>query len=600
MPTTSAYIKLFPFLSWLQTVSKETLKLDINAGISGAIIVLPQGVAFAAIAGLPPEFGLYSAIVPAIVAALFGSSHHLISGPTTAISLVIFENISQFYAPFSTEYIGAVFSLTLLTGIIQLLFGVIKLGTLVNFVSHSVVVGFTAGAAILIGFSQLGNFTGIKFPSGSKFYEKIPFLVENIQEVSIPASIIALTALSISVLFQRLAPRIPGMLVALIAGSLAAMGFGGAEAGIELVGALPSRLPSFEMPHMSFSTIQQLGSSALAIAILGLTEAVSIARSVSMQSRQHLDTNQEFVGQGLSNIIGSFFSCYAASGSFTRTGVNYTAGAKTPAAAVFAACFLTIILLLIAPVTAYLPIPAMAGVLMVVAFKLIDFHHIKGIMKTSRQEFGVMLVTLLATLFLHLEFAIYVGVVLSLLLYINKTSHPELASITLQRDDAGISSFVEVTTENARECPQIKIVRLRGEIFFGATHNIIEDLHKEIDESSTHTKLLVILKAVTFIDIAGCEMFSTEREAFREKGCEMYLCSLNPEVRGMLHRAGVLQHFGTDHIFANKRVAIKKLAASVDTEKCITCTARIFDECASNTPAFSVQQLDSSNRPATI
>lgn len=589
MVTASIYAKLFPFLSWVQTFTKETLKLDVNAGLSGAIIVLPQGVAFAAIAGLPPEFGLYSAIVPAIVAALYGSSRHLISGPTTAISLVIYENLSQFYSPFSEEYIGAAFSLTLLTGIIQFLFGLVKLGTLVNFVSHSVVVGFTAGAAVLIGFSQLGNFTGVTFPSGSEFYEKVPYLLNNMGEVSTPALAIALIALLVSVILQKVAPKLPGMLLALISGSIAAVLFGGADAGIKLVGALPSQLPQFVIPHLSMDSVHLLGSSALAIAILGLTEAVSIARSVAMQSKQHIDTNQEFIGQGLSNIIGSFFSCYAASGSFTRTGVNYTAGARTPAAAVFAACFLAGMLLLIAPVTAYLPIPAMAGVLMVVAFKLIDFHHIKSIMKTSRQEFGVMLVTLLATLFLHLEFAIYVGVVLSLLLYINKTSHPELASITLQRDEAGISSFVEVTSEKTLECPQIKIVRLRGEIFFGATNNIVESLHKEIDECPSQTKLLVVLKAVTFIDIAGCEMFAAERDAFREKGCEMYLCSLNKEVRGMLKRAGVLKQFGPDHLFPNKRVAIKKLAATVDTSKCVNCSARIFDECPTRMPNVTPQ-----------
>ncbi|SIN99045.1 SulP family inorganic anion transporter [Halodesulfovibrio marinisediminis] len=589
MSTASAYLKLFPFLSWLQTYSIKTLKLDINAGLSGAIIVLPQGVAFAAIAGLPPEYGLYSAIVPTIVAALFGSSRHLISGPTTAVSLVIYGNLSQLYTPLSSEYITAVFSLTLLTGIIQLLFGLMKLGTLINFVSHSVVVGFTSGTAILIGFSQLGNFTGIAFPSGSAFYEKLPHLINHINQISTPALTIGFVAMLISVFIQKYVPKLPHMLSALICGGIVAYILGGADAGIKLLGALPSHLPQFVIPNLSMTTVEQLGTSALAIAILGLTEALSIARSIAMQSKQHINTNQEFTGQGLCNIAGSFFSCYAASGSFTRTGVNYTAGARTPAAAVFAACFLAGILLLIAPVTAYLPIPAMAGVLMVVAFRLIDFHHIKGIMKTSRQEFGVMLVTLLSTLFLHLEFAIYVGVILSLLLYINKTSHPELASITLQRDEAGISSFVEVTSEKVLECPQIKIVRLRGEIFFGATNNIIESLHKEIDECPTQTKLLVILKAVTFIDIAGCEMFSSEREAFREKGCEMYLSSLNPEVRGMLNRAGVLQQFGNDHIFANKRVAIKKLAASVNTEKCTTCKARIFDECAGNTLALNLQ-----------
>lgn len=281
-------MSFFPFLRWLQTVSKETLKFDLNAGLSGAIIVLPQGVAFAAIAGLPPEYGLYSAIVPAIVAALWGSSNHLISGPTTAISLVIFENLSHLYTPLSSEYIAAAFSLTFLTGIIQLLFGVVRLGTLVNFVSHSVVVGFTAGAAVLIAFSQLGNFIGIQMPAGLLFYQKIPYILQHTSEITMPALVTALLTLAVSLAFQKLAPKLPGMLFALIIGSLTAAAFGGTDAGIKLVGALPSQLPQFTFPDMSLDTIRQLSSSALAIAILGLTEAVSIARSVAMQSRSTL------------------------------------------------------------------------------------------------------------------------------------------------------------------------------------------------------------------------------------------------------------------------------------------------------------------------
>ena len=580
MPTAITYTSFFPFLSWLQTFSKSTLKFDLNAGLSGAIIVLPQGVAFAAIAGLPPEFGLYSAIVPAIVAALFGSSHHLISGPTTAISLVIYENLSKFYAPFSEEYIAAAFSLALLTGIIQLLFGVIRLGTLVNFVSHSVVVGFTAGAAVLIAFSQLGNFIGMQLPAGLSFYEKIPYVLEHTNDINSSACLIAITALVVSVVLQRYAPKLPSMLFALIIGGVVAFFLGGAEQGIRLVGALPSQLPQFELPQLSFGLIEQLGSSALAIAILGLTEAVSIARSVATQSRQRIDTNQEFIGQGLSNIAGSFFSCFAASGSFTRTGVNYTAGARTPAAAVFAAIFLALIILLIAPITAYLPIPAMAGVLLVVAYRLVDLHHIQSIMKTSRSEFGVMLVTFLATLFLKLEFAIYVGVFLSLLLYLNKTSHPDLTSVAVKRSPTEGATFVNATEEHVLECPQIKVVRLDGEVYFGAINHIIEDLHKAIDDSPEQSKLLIVLKGVTFIDIAGCDMFSFENTSLKLEGRELYLCSLKREVHDMLERAGVLKQIGYDHIFQTKRIAIEKLVKSVNEERCCSCSARVFDECA--------------------
>ncbi|WP_197498737.1 SulP family inorganic anion transporter [Halodesulfovibrio spirochaetisodalis] len=579
MLDTTTLTRFFPFLYWLQEFTKEKCKMDVNAGLSGAIIVLPQGVAFATIAGLPPEFGLYSAMVPAIVAALFGSSHHLISGPTTAISLVIYQNLSSIYEPFSAEYIGAAFSLALLTGIIQLLFGIIKLGTLVNFVSHSVVVGFTAGAAVLIGFSQLGNFLGMALPPGIPFYEKVPHILQNIEFINSPAVAIALIALLTSIFFQKYFPKIPGMLFALIFGSVAALCLGGEQAGIKLVGALPAQLPQFVIPQIDLHTIQQLGSSAFAIAILGLTEAVSIARSIAMHSRQRIDTNQEFLGQGLSNIVGSFFSCYAASGSFTRTGVNYTAGARTPAAAVFAAIFLAIILLLIAPVTAYLPIPAMAGVLMVVAYRLVDFHHIRSIMETSRAELVVMSVTFFSTLFLHLEFAIYVGVLLSLVLYIKKTAHPELKSITLKRNKTGQGMFVEVQEEQLLECPQIKVVRLRGEIFFGAIDNIIEALHRELEKSPTQTKLLIVLKAVTFIDVAGCEMFSHENTTLRLEGKEMYLSSLNPEVCEMLTRAGVLQQLGEDHIFPDKQTAISTLVERVSDNKCHSCKARIFREC---------------------
>lgn len=589
MSTTITYTNLFPFLSWLQTFSKNTLKFDLNAGLSGAIIVLPQGVAFAAIAGLPPEFGLYSAIVPAIVAALFGSSHHLISGPTTAISLVVYENLSKFYTPLTEEYVAAAFSLTLLTGIIQLFFGVIRMGALVNFVSHSVVVGFTAGAAVLIAFSQLGNFLGMKLPAGLSFYEKISYVQEHTDEINFSALIVAVVALVVSVVLQRCAPRLPGMLFALIGGGLAALFMGGEDQGIKLVGALPSQLPQFELPKVSFGLIEQLGSSALAIAILGLTEAVSIARSVATQSRQRIDTTQEFIGQGLSNVVGSFFSCYAASGSFTRTGVNYTAGARTPAAAVFAAVFLAMMILLIAPVTAYLPIPAMAGVLLVVAYRLVDLHHIQSIMNTSRSEFGVMLVTFLATLFLKLEFAIYVGVFLSLLLYLNKTSHPDLATVAVKRSPTGSSTFVNATEEHVLECPQIKVVRLDGEVYFGAINHIIEDLHKAIDDSPEQSKLLIVFKGVTFIDIAGCDMLSFENTSLRLEGRELFLCSLKTEVHDMLERSGVLKQIGYDHIFQTKRIAIEKMVKSANPELCCNCRARVFDECAGQCAACSVE-----------
>lgn len=584
LPIDFSWKNLLPFLGWIELVTSRTIRADIFAGLTGAVIVLPQGVAFATIAGLPPEYGLYSAIVPAIIAALFGSSFHLISGPTTAISLVVFANVSLLAEPFTAEYIAKVLALTLMAGCIQFGLGLARLGGLVNFVSHSVVVGFTAGAAILIATSQLGNFAGIEFPAGLGFFEKWTHVFSHLGQISLPVLAVALTTLLLSLLLKSRWPKQPGMLYAMIAGSILAQLLGGEQAGIALVGSLPAHLPEFSMPDLSMETLRELAPGALAVAMLGLAEAVSIGRSVATHSRQFINNNQEFIGQGLSNIVGSFFSSYAASGSFTRTGLNYTAGAKTPLAAVFAATFLAGILLLIAPLTAYLPIASMAGVLMLVAYRLIDFRHIRDIMNTSRSEFSVLAVTFTATLVLHLEFAIYVGVLLSLLLYLNKASHPHLVTLTprLQQGPRSIShdrDFMQSDGGTEIECPQTKIIRLDGEIFFGAVNHIIEELHHIVRDSPEQCHILIVCDGINFIDVAGCDMLAHEAHALRVDGRQLYLSSLKPEVREMLEKAGTLRAIGYDNIFENKREAIRGVTELLDPERCRHCTVRIFEEC---------------------
>ncbi|HWQ07458.1 MAG TPA: SulP family inorganic anion transporter, partial [Holophaga sp.] len=347
--------RLFPFLVWWPRVNRRTLRADLWAGLTGAVIVLPQGVAFAAIAGLPPQYGLYAAMVPVVLAALFGASWHLVSGPTTAISLVVFANVSQLAAPGSPDYIRLVLALTVLTGLVQFGLGLARLGGVVNFVSHSVVTGFTAGAAILIVTSQLGHFCGLPLPRGGGFLETWAAFFRQLPDINGRVALIAAATFGLALLVRRLSPRAPALLVALIGGSLLCQAVDGAAHGARLVGALPARLPPLSLPEIDLDTFRVLFPGALAVAMLGLAEAVSIARAVAARSDQAIDNSQEFIGQGLSNLVGGFFSAYASSGSFTRTGVNYDAGAKTPLAAVFSALFLAAVVLLVAPVTAYLP-----------------------------------------------------------------------------------------------------------------------------------------------------------------------------------------------------------------------------------------------------
>ena len=570
---------LFPFLRWLPKVTGRSLRSDLLAGITGAIIVLPQGVAFATIAGLPPEYGLYAAMVPVLVAALFGSSFHLVSGPTTAISLVVFANISKLAVPFGPEYIHLVLTLTFLTGIFQLVLGAARLGGVVNFVSHSVVVGFTAGAAVLIATSQMGHFFGLSLPKSVSFLSTLIDVIAALPAINPYVTAVAVTTLVVAAAIKSWRPHAPALMAAMVVGGLLTEIIDGANHGMRLVGALPERLPPLSLPNISLATIHDLVPCAMAVAMLGLAEAVSIARAVAVHSNQTIDNSQEFIGQGLANIAGSFFSAYVGSGSFTRTGVNYEAGAKTPLAAGFSALFLVLVLLLVAPLTAYLPLASMAGVILLVAWHLIDFGSIRRIMGTDRSEAAVLILTFMATLFVQLEFAIYAGVILSLLLYLRRTSHPHFITLAIDPTDRR-RRLVNIRDMPCKECPQLKILRLDGSIFFGAVNHISEELHHIIDACPEQFHILIVGSGINFMDAAGCHMIFHENRSLRLEGREISLCSLKPEVLDMLKRGGCLANMGTEHIFSSKDEAIQSIVFRLDPERCAGCTVRIFAECA--------------------
>ena len=570
--------RIFPFLRWWPMVNRRTTRADIIAGVTGAVIVLPQGVAFAIIAGLPPEYGLYSAIVPAVIAAFFGSSFHLISGPTTAISIVILTTVGRLAIPSSHEYIQMVLTLTFLVGLFQAGLGLARLGSLVNFVSHSVIVGFTSGAAIVIATSQMRHLTGIELQKGHYFVHIWAELIPKLPETNLYVLAVAIITLIIALLFKKFLPNWPGMLFAMIGGSLLALLLDGKNHGVHLVGALPQHLPPLSSPHLTIASLRELAPGSLAIAMLGLAEAVSIARSIATKSEQRVDSNQEFIGQGLSNVIGSFFSSYASSGSFTRTGVNYNAGAKTPMAAFYSAITLTIIVLLIAPLTAYLPIASMAGILVLVAYNLIDFHHIKAIFRTSKPEAGILFATFLATLLVELEFAIYVGVILSLLIYLNRTSHPSV--ITLVPDSGREKQhFINIQKKFSQECPQLKIIRIDGSIFFGAVNHVALMLDEITKQNPEQAHILIVAGGINFIDVAGCQMMNQEVHRLRLSGREVYLCSLKGEVVEIMNRGGCGKSFGEQNIFRSKTEAVQKILSRLDPERCRHCRVRIFNEC---------------------
>ncbi len=570
---------IFPFLVWFRIVNKETIKSDIMAGLTGAVIVLPQGVAFATIAGLPPEYGLYTAMVTPIIAALFGSSRHLVSGPTTAISIVVFSAISHYAEPGSPEFVNLVLTLTFLAGVYQFGFGLARLGSLVNFVSHTVVIGFTAGAAILIATSQMKHILGINIAKGKSFLDTWMEIFSSIGHVNFYLISIALLTLAVALLIKKFAPRIPNLLIGMVAGSFLALFFGHYTDTIRLVGEIPAHLPPLSHPEFSLSVIKQLAPEAFAVALLGLIEAVSISRAVANKSGQRIEANQEFIGQGLSNIVGSFFSSYAGSGSFTRSGINFEAGAKTPLSAIFAAIILMFIVLLIAPLTAYLPVAAMGGVILLVAYNLVDFHHIRETLFNSRSESAILITTFLATLFLELEFAIYMGVLLSLVFFLAKTSAPYIPTLSIDVDEkTGRRQLINIDKKPLKQCPQLKVIRIDMSIYFGSI-NQIQNRISQIVENEKIYHILIVASGINFMDLAGAEALVLENQKLKRLGGGLYFVGLKASVYEFAARTSFIKKIGGHHFFDSKSEAIRRIYYRLDKSICSTCHAQIYDEC---------------------
>jgi SulP family sulfate permease len=585
---------ILPLRSWWPAVSRHTLRADFLAGCIGAIVALPQGVAFAALAGMPPQYGLYTGMVPAIIAALFGSSWLLVSGPTTAASLVLFSSLSQHALPGSQEYVLLAITVTFMVGLIQLSMGLVRFGSLVNFISHSVVVGFTAGAAVLIITSQLKHFLGLSYESGQGHIQDTFYnLYLNLSQINAYAIVVGVITIAAGIGARLYRPSLPSMIIAMIVGGLAAfalsVGLGKEVVNIAVVGAMPATLPPLSMPSINLTNIKILVPTALAMALFALVEAISIARSLADKTDQDFDGNQEFIGQGLSNIVGSFFSSYVATGSFNRSGMNYEAGAKTPFAAVFAGLILIPVVLYLAPLAGYLPKSTLAGILFLVAWRLIDPAHILKIFRTSFTESIIVVSTFLATLFLELQFAILLGIMISLVIYLNRTSHPHIIA-RVPDPHSPPRSFT--TNPTLPECPQLKIVRIDGSLYFGAVHHVKSSLHELMNTHPEQKSLLIVGSGINFIDMAGAELLSHLAHERREAGGDLYFYDMKEDICSHFKFLEYLLDIGFDNIFLSKKEAIAEIFNRLDPEICRRCKARIFLECRTIAPGALDENTD--------
>lgn len=405
-----------PFTRWLPEYQKPgVVRADLLAGLTGAIVVLPQGIAFALLAGMPPHYGLYAAMVPCIIAALFGSSRLMVTGPANAISLTTMALIAPLAIPESEHYVVLVLTLSFLIGVIQITLGLGGAGKWVEKVPHAVIVGFTAGAAVLIINSQVGTLLGIEIARGTSVLDTIEQTVVAIHEGQWRPQVLALVLITLITmrLWQPFNRWIPGMLIAVIVGSVALVileRYFTEFSGIRKVSAIPAGLPPLSYPVLSLEHLQLLFGPVLVMTLLASTEAMAIARALALKRNDSFDANQEFIGQGLANVGGSFFSAYPSSGSFNRSGVNLAANAQTPLAAIGAAVFLLVILIFVSPLAEYLPYAVIAALLLAVAKNLIDMEQIRHEFRSGPQEWIPMVITGVGTVTISLEWAVLAGI----------------------------------------------------------------------------------------------------------------------------------------------------------------------------------------------
>ncbi len=501
---------LLPFLRWLPNVSRGSLGKDLLVGLTGAVLALPQSIAYALIAGLPAEYGLYAAIVPVIIACLWGSSWHLIAGPTAAISIVLFTSVSPLAAPGSEPFIALVLLLTFLAGLFQWLLGLLRFGALVNFVSQSVILGFTLGAAVVIALGQVPNLLGIDLQSQSTALATLLEIGRHLGDIDLAALGLAALTLAVCLLSRRLWRRGPALLVGLAAGSLAVLALPGVFGTVALVSAFTGQLPPFTLLSFDLSDILALLPAAVACGMLGLVTSLSIARALARTSQQFLDANQEVRAQGLSNLIGPWFAGSLSAGSFTRSALNLQAGARSPLAGVFSALMVAVFALFGASLIAHIPLPSMAAVILLICWGLVDSDGVRALYRVSRSEFLVMLLTLLATLLLELQTAIYAGVLASLFFYLKRTSQPRV-------------KFWQDGDE--------EVLRIEGSIFFGACAYL-----QQLIQRSKGKRVILDAHHVNFIDYAGVEMLHQEARRLAGQQRELVLRRARPQVIEELHK----------------------------------------------------------------
>lgn len=536
--------RIVPAAGWLRRYKREDLGGDFSAGLIVAVMLIPQGMAYAMLAGLPPVVGLYASTIPLIIYALFGSSRQLAVGPVALVSLLTLTGVSALAEPGSGEFVALAALLALMVGIIQFGLGLLRAGFVVNFLSHAVISGFTSAAAIVIGLSQLKHLLGVDLKSTNSVFVLLWDAAQKLGEINLITLAIGLMSIAALVLFRKIAPRFPAPLLVVALSALAVYVFGLHEKGVSIVGDVPQGVPSFALPAFGLDSVTSLLTVALTISFVGFMESIAVAKSIANREKYKVDANKELVGLGLANVAGSMFSAYPVTGGFSRSAVNYQSGARTPLASVMTAVLIVLTLLFFTPLFYYLPNAVLAAIVMVAVYGLIDFLEPVKLFKVKKVDGWTLLITFAATLLIGIEQGILVGMAFSLALFIWRSAYPHTTEIGYLPEEEvfrNVNRYPEAQT-----FPNTLVVRVDASLYFANTAFWESWLNKAAFDRPDLKYIVLDFSAVNDIDAVALETLEDLMESLRERDIEVHIASMKGPVRDIVEKAGWTKKFGTD------------------------------------------------------
>lgn len=548
--------KYIPILQWISKYNQNLLKQDAVAGITVGIVLIPQGIAYALIAGLPPIYGLYTALIPQIVYAVLGTSPKVAVGPVAMDSLLVAAGIATIATTGTENTIAIAILLAFMVGVTQFLLGVFRLGFVVNFLSKPVISGFTSAAAMIIGVNQLQNFFGISIPRSNQVHEVVFYFLNKINTINWQTFGLGAGAIFLLFLFKRIHKSIPGPLIVVILGILLLKFFNSSFDEVAIIKEIPSGLPSFAIPDFDIEQFSEIISIAVTIAMIGFLETVSIGKSLERNEDViQVKPNQELIAIGLGNIFGSFFKSYPSTASFSRSAVNQDAGAQTGMAAFFSVAILIAVLLFLTPVFYFLPKTILAAIIIVSILKLIDFKEAKRLWKLNKIDFWMLLVTFIGTMSFGIKEGIALGVGLSLWMVIFRTSKPHIAvlgRIPNTQFFRNVNRFDDVEVH-----PEVLIVRFDSHLYFANTDYFREQLRVLSQEKGPALKLIIIDgECINGLDSTGATMWNNRIDYYAEQGVKIYFTNVKGPVRDAMTKAGIIQKIGIENCFMSNAGAM--------------------------------------------